>query len=556
MSEIVERVRAHRERLRASRHRTQHGYTLIEVLLVVAISGLILGPLFAWMILTMRQQPVQRDGMIISAQAGLLRGNFPRDVTVAGAARTFPLDPAESATTEWGTWSQPCQGSVVAGARPLLVLVSQGVSRVKTIYSVGPTRDGTSQVPNSSSLWRTECSANTGQGMTERQIVENVGPDVSETSARCEAQTTPAPDPNSLCRSVTITTTLLDSNQQNPKAVVLTATRRTDLQSLRAPTTGNYLPTPQIEIESLDHVAVGSPAGQAVLNARLSSDPEDGTTLTYLWDLPGGTLPAGQTPTDQRVSPIFPQAGEYWVGLTVTDSAGGTNQGYRRIEVANRRPTAQIINAPASVLAGEMLQLSGAGTDDDGQALTFRWTLTSDIAPELSTVREGQNITYPVPAGSFGGISVVLTTIDPIGDRATASAVVTIIDPTAPVEPPTTLPGETTTTLPGETTTTTTTTTTVPVTPTAPTNVRVENNILYWDARPGARRYLIELEATNNGCARAQQIVVSATITQRVLPPNPCTGTGTTSRARVAADFGAGTAPMWSGWINVPVVVK
>ena len=89
MSGRVGTVRRHVDRLRVSRQRTQHGYTLIELLLVIAISGLILGPLFAWMLITMRQQPVQRDGMIISAQAGLLRGNFPRDVTVAGAARAY-----------------------------------------------------------------------------------------------------------------------------------------------------------------------------------------------------------------------------------------------------------------------------------------------------------------------------------------------------------------------------------------------------------------------------------------------------------------------------------
>jgi prepilin-type N-terminal cleavage/methylation domain-containing protein len=545
----------HRDRLRSSRHRAQHGYTLIEVLLVVAISGLILGPLFAWMILAMRQQPIERDGMIVSAQAGLLRGNFPRDVTVAGGARVHPLDPAELASTEWGTWSQPCQGSVVAGGagvRPLVVLVSQGVARSKTIYTLGPARDGSTVLANQFSLWRTECSANTGLGLSERQIVDNVSPDAARTFATCAAAvpTTP-PDPNLTCRSVTLTAALLDSNQENPKDVVLTATRRTDLQSLTAPTTGNYLPTPLIDIESQGHVAIGSPAGQVVLNAGLSSDAEDGTALTYLWDLPVGSLPAGESLTDRRISPIFPQSGRFWVGLTVTDSAGGSSQGYRSFAVENRRPTAQILGAPATVLAGENLQLNGAGSDDDGQPLEFRWTLTSDVDPALSTEIPGQNATFPVPAGSFGGLVVVLTTVDPLGDRGTASAVVDIIDPTAPETTTTTLPGETTTTMPGETTTTT-----VPATPGAPTNVRVADNTLLWDPRPGARRYLIQLEATNNGCAREQEIAVSSTVTQRALPPNPCTGAGTTARARVGAEFASGDGPMWSSWIDVPVVVK
>ena len=97
----------------------------------------------------------------------------------------------------------------------------------------------------------------------------------------------------------------------------------------------------------------------------------------------------------------------------------------------------------------------------------------------------------------------------------------------------------------------------VPGTPTAPTNVRVENNILMWDPRPGARRYLVDLEATNNGCARAivNQPVAASAAPQRALPPNPCTGTGTTARARVGVEAAVGVVA-WSEWINVPVVVK
>ncbi len=638
MSAVARFARAHRAELAASRRRNQFGYTLLEVLLVVAISGLILGPLFAWMILTMRQQPVQRDGMIVSAQAGLLRGHFPRDVTVAGAARAYPADfpatqPAAEPNTDWDVWYQGCEGNTATsrpGVRHLAVLISQGESRIKTIYSVAPMRAGTAVVPNRSSIWRTQCGANTGIPISQTQVVDDIDATPAATFATCAVNpAAPAPaTPAGVCRQVRIQVTQRDSEGDSKRPVVLNATRRTDLASLDVSPTGNYLPTARYRIVSEEYVGLGSPARRVVFSGDVSNDAEDGTNLTYEWDVPNQTDPNGPRELVQGldITRVFPAAGSYWVRLTVTDSGGGIGQYYGEVIVENRVPIANMTVSPTAVIAGQDLTLSSAGSSDpDGQPLTYRWTLTSGTVADSGQVAErtGANETFTVPEWAFGTIIVALTVTDPLGGSNTTSQSVEVIDPTTPVDPDPTDPGEepepgapvatfvasrtSGTTFafdatesdgsnlsyawdfgllagPGPTTGATvehtypnagtylaTLTITddqartsrhsleivVPGTPTAPTNLRVENGVLYWDARPGARRYLLDLEASNNGCAQSvlNRPVPRSAAPRAALPPSPCTGAGTTARARVGVEAAVGVVA-WSDWIDVPVVVK
>ncbi len=634
MSGLTELAAAHRERLRASRHRTEHGYTLLEVLLVVAISGLILGPLFAWMILTMRQQPVQRDGMVISAQAGLLRGHFPRDVTVAGAARAYDANGAlaDEPGTEWATWREPCTGSAASGGpgvRHLAVLISQGESRVKTLYSVAPMRDGNSVVPNRYSIWRTQCGANTGALQRQSQVVEDIDRAAAATNASCSV----AVDPSDACRQLTIRVTQREADGDAHEPVVLNATRRTDLASLAADPGGNFLPIARITVVSQTWNGPGSPATTVRLSAADSSDP-DGSALGYRWELPNG--PEGTNPsfestlTDEVVDWTLNEVGVYWVRLTVTDDDGAQNFSYRRLEVTNRAPTAVAAVSPRPVVAGQSLQLDGAGSSDPDDAIvSHHWRISSALPPESNPGYEwtsnAATASFPVPLWAIGDLVVELTVTDRHGTTSVQANDVTVIDPTTPpVENPDPDPGEEpepepgapvarfvatrvsgTTysfdasesdgagltyawqfgllagngsgsplqyTYPGPGTYTATLTVTddqgrtarrtveiiVPGTPAAPTNVRVVDNVLFWDPRAGARRYLVDLEASNNGCARGvtNQPVPASAAPQRALPPNPCTGEGTTARARVGVEASAGGPVAWSGWIDVPVVVK
>lgn len=100
--------------------RGQGGYTLLEVILVLSISVLLIGPVGAWMVLVMREQPGQRDTMLTTAQAELVRGYFPEDVAVAGAADDYKGSQPTGGV--WDTWRQECAGGAGQEGRPLMVL--------------------------------------------------------------------------------------------------------------------------------------------------------------------------------------------------------------------------------------------------------------------------------------------------------------------------------------------------------------------------------------------------------------------------------------------------
>ncbi len=87
----------------------------------------------------------------------------------------------------------------------------------------------------------------------------------------------------------------------------------------------------------------------------------------------------------------------------------------------------------------------------------------------------------------------------------------------------------------------------------APTNVRTEGSTLRWDARPGARRYLVDLESTSNGCARSllNQAVAASENPNYNLPAPLCVGAGTRTLARVGVEASAGGAVSWSDYIDV-----
>lgn len=409
----------------------QAGYTLLEVLLVVVISALILGPLFMWTLLVIRQQPVQRDTAVRTAQVDLLRTSFVRDATVAGAADDYSAPPEPG--TEWHTWREQCISPATVDGRPLVVLISQGNARTKVIYTVAPTQRDGALVADSASLWRTECVANTGELIGARQIVEGIDDDPARTRAVCAAPATKQDgQPDEPCRSIALTV----RGQGATRPVQLAATRRTDLGSLDVTPEGNLLPIAAIRVVMRER-PMGSPAQQVELHGDQSVDP-DGGALTYKWELP--TSPGVDTPMVEAdgvsVVHTLPDVGDYWVRLTVTDEAQGSNQTYARIRVENRRPTATAQVDPTSVRAGSsMITMSSAGSfDPDGHELSYRWVITSGdpaaegLAQEFST----PDAIWQVPEWAVGPLSVVLTVSDPLGAQgSTAYNNIAVIAPDA-----------------------------------------------------------------------------------------------------------------------------
>ena len=224
--------------------------------------------------------------------------------------------------------------------------------------------------------------------------------------------------------------------------------------------------------------------------------------------------------------------GDLEVELTVTDRHGVNSVATRRVTVID--PTAPPVEDPdpdpvedpdpepgAPVARFVATRVSGTtysfdAGESEGSGLTYAWQFGL-----LAGNGSGSPLQYTYPGP--GTYTATLTVTD--GEGRTARRSLEIL---------------------------------VPGTPAAPTNLRVVNNVLMWDPRPGVRRYLVDVEALNNGCARGvtNLPVAPSAAPQRALPPNPCPGTGTTARARVGIEVSAGTPVVWSDWIDVPVVVK
>lgn len=606
---------SHALRSRVARRRAgQGGFTLLELLLVLGISGLLIGPIAAWTILVMRQNPVQRDGMIATAQADLVRAYFPEDVAVAGAADDYKG--SQPSNADWNTWRTECTSGVGATGRPLTVLITQSFEPVKIIYSVAESRDGGAAVPGESSLWRSECKANTGELLNESQLIRNVIDDTTRTTATCSSPTLANGDPDKPCRRIGLRIT----TDEREGRIDLSATRRLDARSLEVDATGNFLPQASIREVSRTFVGSGSAAVSVRFTGADSSDVEDGSNLSYAWELPTAPAASGggvQSASGVEVTHTFPVTGVYWVRLTVTDSAGGSKQTYAKVELKNRNPIVVLNASPSSAVATQTtLNLSAAGsTDPDGSITSYQWRLTNEsTGPNVATF-PGATASFPVPTWAIGTLLVELTVTDNEGATSTLTTSVQVADPASPPPDPDPGPGpdpdptapsasfagshvggttmaldagastgnivawnwnlgllagtatgaQISPTFPGpgqytvvltvvddqNRTASATRLVIVPGQIAPPDNPRLSGSTFVWDPRPGARRYLVDMESNGDGCTHSvlnQNVDASATPSWPLLSAM-CPGG--TARVRVGAEGEAGSPVAWSGWIDV-----
>lgn len=595
----------------------QSGYTLLELILVLALTVLIIAPLTTWTVLVLRQQPVQRDTMLQTARTDLLRATFPDDVVVAGAADDY--QGAQAPGGNWDTWRQACVGSAAGGGRQLVVLLSQAAEPVKVIYTVADPPEG-----GPSSLWRSECAASSGEMITERQVLTGVVDDPATTRVGCSSPTLANGDPDAPCRQVRL---LVET--ERGRNIDLSATRRTDSRSLVVDLTGNFLPVARIDVLSQQLVGAGTQATQVELSAAGSRDPDgapDGSDLTYSWELPtgpeGSGAPIDTSQTSVAPTLILPSAGDYWIRLTVTDSAGGSTSTYQLVRVSNRNPVVSLVldRLSARATVDPVTLDASASHDPDGSITTFNWVVTSALDPSHQSTHTGAVLTFVPEPWAVGGLSIELTVIDDDGDSSTAVSYLEVlpsdgtgpIDPTDPTDPTTTtVPGSpvAAATLVAQSSTTASFDATgstgdivsyqwnlgllagtatgqtgvatfpgpgtysvrlvvtdaqgrsgtwnglvvLPGAPEPPANVRAEGTVLRWNPRAGARRYLVDIESTSNGCAMSllNQAVAATENPSYGLPSALCVGAGTRTTARVGVEAAQGGPVSWSPPIDV-----
>ena len=590
---------------------TQAGFTLIEVLLVVALSAVIFAPLMLWVGLAINQQPIIKDGILRTASAGLLGSYFPKDVAVAGQATvSFNASTPSWAADCVAVAGVPNPGS--GGARQV-AMIAGGTDVYKVIYSAAPAAAD----PAKQSLWRQTCNAATNLLITSTEVFADIQP--GSTVATCTSELGDKP-----CRQIKIQVTSATTD----RVVTVQGTRRVDEGALPTDLSGVAVPTAIIQVTSQS----GSPLVVGLSAARSSVGV--GRTPQYKWEFNGpGSVSVQPSSTAEQTAATFTQSGDYTVILTVTDDLGNLNRSYKEISTTNQAPTAVAVVTPASGVSGTVFTLDGSGSSDpDGGISAYDWIVeypsVDGVVAGVQVTSSGATTTVPPPpAGTFGRAEVTLIVTD---DQGAQDSTFTSFQITNPSGPTTTLGpgGSTTTTInpadpsalsvsftnaagPGASGQTFDASATTGIgagntasylwefgdgstgTGVAPShaypndgqyNVKVTASTsdgrtantarlvnvggappppvpsvadgvrLVWAAVPGARRYLADFEwRTDTDCFQQllnQQVPVSPA-PSKAIPANPCSRFAT-SRARVGTD--ANGAVTWSEWISIPLV--
>ncbi len=548
--------------------RGQSGISLVELLLVLLLTGMLFGPLTAWWILAEQSQPqIQADSSRISSTA-LLSQYLVRDVAVAAAAAN-PSTNLVGAPFNF----QDCIGGSADGGTVKLVLLRGGLAALtKTVYT--EVNSG-----GSTSLWRRTCTNSNGQNTAEVQVADGLE---SGSTASCSSGSD-----GSVCRTVA-----LEVTPDGGVPVVVRGVRRVDVATLDSGTTGARTPIAKITVASQTFER----PYEVVFSAETSSDP-DGAILCYQWafttiaegrtgapapayinveDLPSDrdpslpspcvdrTLPPGVIDTPGTPGPqerTFATSGVYFVELTVIDDTGLSSTDYLRFEIDPLDPVAESrITAVGggTAVAGETVFEFAAQWDEpvggplegsrhpDGTIDRYVWTLTEGTDVSYRVERTTPEPWYmTLPAEMAGNVAVTLTVHDDEQNRrATFVNGVTLAEPAVG----TTLPPATTW-LPGA--------------HQPPTNVRIggptppaDTALVRWNAAAQVERYVIE--TTHVGCdpAVTSLRVVPAAVLSAPLLPAGCLD-ATTLQVRIGAEFG-GTVS-WSplfppGGYTVPAV--
>jgi cysteine-rich repeat protein len=145
--------------------------------------------------------------------------------------------------------------------------------------------------------------------------------------------------------------------------------RRITYNSANQPPAARFTATPES----------GAAPLTVAFDARASSDPDPGDTLTFDWDLDGdGTFGDAATATPSHV---YEDPGRYTVQLRVTDPAGAQGAASRTVVVSNSPPELTIDQPPAGTTwrVGDSIAWAASAFDEqDGELpdTAFTWVVT------------------------------------------------------------------------------------------------------------------------------------------------------------------------------------
>ncbi|MGI8910976.1 MAG: PQQ-dependent sugar dehydrogenase, partial [Rubrobacteraceae bacterium] len=193
---------------------------------------------------------------------------------------------------------------------------------------------------------------------------------------------------------------------------------------------GNRVPTAIIEGEQLWDETL-----KVEFDGSSSSDPDDDTPLTYIWDFGDGTTP--ETITDSATSHTYARSGKRIATLQVRDSRGALSDPYTVEVFPGNTPPVPAVTAPGAdyrFRVGSQVGLSGAATDPEDstvQGTSLKWEVlrhhnASHAHPYDSGIGGRINVTAPPPedlssTGVGNNLEAKLTATDSEGLRKTVS---------------------------------------------------------------------------------------------------------------------------------------
>ncbi|HEX4385401.1 MAG TPA: PKD domain-containing protein [Myxococcales bacterium] len=167
-------------------------------------------------------------------------------------------------------------------------------------------------------------------------------------------------------------------------------------------------------------VAVSGPALTAKIGTQVQlsgSSQQAHGTVSYSWRLlavPQHSTSALAGPTTAAPTFTADAEGVFIASLAVSDDCGTSADATTTVTVSNHAPQASAV-ARAQVSPGDTVTLNGSGTDADGEAVAFRWSLLSAPAGSAAVLSStsAQSPTFVADrAGTYVAMLVVTDGID------------------------------------------------------------------------------------------------------------------------------------------------
>jgi YD repeat-containing protein len=163
---------------------------------------------------------------------------------------------------------------------------------------------------------------------------------------------------------------------------------------------------------------------QVTFDGSASSDP-DGSIVKYEWDLDGNGSYETDTGSTAAASQSYADAGQYNVGLRVTDNGGAVGTSSVIVAVKNRPPTASFTAVPNPAPIGTQVNFNASGSSDpDGSIVKYEWDLDGNGSYETDT---GSTATTTKRYTNGGDVTIGLRVTDDSGETATTTRLVSVV---------------------------------------------------------------------------------------------------------------------------------